>query len=57
MLKLTAKDLIELEIIDGEIPEPIGGAHRDPEKTAQTVKKCIKKGIEGTQKQFLWINY
>ncbi|MDP8230625.1 MAG: acetyl-CoA carboxylase carboxyltransferase subunit alpha [Candidatus Gorgyraea atricola] len=46
VLKLTAKDLIELEIIDGEIPEPIGGAHRDPEKTAQTVKKCIKKALK-----------
>ncbi|MBU4311097.1 MAG: acetyl-CoA carboxylase carboxyltransferase subunit alpha [Candidatus Omnitrophica bacterium] len=46
VLKLTAKDLIELEIIDGEIPEPLGGAHRDPEKAAQAVKKCIKKALK-----------
>ena len=46
VLKLTAKDLIKLEIIDGEIPEPMGGAHRDPEKTAQAVKKCIKKALK-----------
>ena len=45
-LKLTAKDLIGLGIIDDEIPEPLGGAHRDPEKTAQTVKKQIKKALK-----------
>ena len=46
VLKLTAKDLISFGIIDGEIPEPLGGAHRDPEKTAQVVKKCIKKSLK-----------
>jgi acetyl-CoA carboxylase carboxyl transferase subunit alpha len=46
VLKLTAKDLIGLGIIDGEIPEPLGGAHRDPEKTAQEVKKHIKKALK-----------
>ncbi|MBU1007431.1 MAG: acetyl-CoA carboxylase carboxyl transferase subunit alpha, partial [Candidatus Omnitrophica bacterium] len=46
VLKLTAKDLIGLGIIDGEISEPLGGAHRDPEKTSQAVKKCIKKALK-----------
>jgi len=46
VLKLTAKDLIKLDIIDGEIPEPLGGAHRDTEETAQSVKKCIKKALK-----------
>ncbi|MBU4457183.1 MAG: acetyl-CoA carboxylase carboxyltransferase subunit alpha [Candidatus Omnitrophica bacterium] len=46
VLKLTAKDLIGLKIIDGEIEEPLGGAHRDPEKAAQAVKKCIKKALK-----------
>ncbi|MFC1667477.1 acetyl-CoA carboxylase carboxyltransferase subunit alpha [Candidatus Omnitrophota bacterium] len=46
VLKLTAKDLIGLKIIDGEIPEPLGGAHRDPEKTAQSVKKYIKRALK-----------
>lgn len=46
VLKLTAKDLIGLGIIDGEIQEPLGGAHRDPEKAAQAVKKCIKKALK-----------
>lgn len=46
VLKLTAKDLLGLGIIDGEIPEPLGGAHRDPEKAAHTIKKCIKKALK-----------
>ncbi|NQT75299.1 MAG: acetyl-CoA carboxylase carboxyltransferase subunit alpha [Candidatus Omnitrophica bacterium] len=46
VLKLTAKDLLGLGIIDGEIPEPLGGAHRDPEKAAQSVKKYIKKALK-----------
>jgi len=29
-LKLTAKDLFELGVVDAVIPEPLGGAHRDP---------------------------
>ena len=29
-LKLTAKDLLELGVVDAVIPEPLGGAHRDP---------------------------
>jgi acetyl-CoA carboxylase carboxyl transferase subunit alpha len=28
-LKLTARDLLELKVIDGVIPEPLGGAHQD----------------------------
>ncbi len=40
-LKLTAPDLIEFGIIDRIIPEPIGGAHRNPEQTAKTLKEAI----------------
>lgn len=42
-LKLTAKDLLELKIIDEVIGEPLGGAHRDPEAMAASIKKTIKK--------------
>jgi acetyl-CoA carboxylase carboxyl transferase subunit alpha len=42
-LKLTAKDLLELKIIDEVIEEPLGGAHRDPEAAAMLIKKAIKK--------------
>ena len=44
-LKLTAKDLLEMKIIDGIIKEPLGGAHRDPQWTAENVKKAIKKDL------------
>lgn len=40
-LKLTAEDLIELNIIDEVIKEPLGGAHRDPEKTSSILKQRI----------------
>jgi len=46
VLKLTAKDLLSLGLIDEEIPEPLGGAHRDPEKAAQNIKKVIKKALK-----------
>jgi acetyl-CoA carboxylase carboxyl transferase subunit alpha len=42
-LKLTAKDLLEMGIIDGMVKEPLGGAHRNPQETAENIKKIIKK--------------
>ncbi|TAN62579.1 acetyl-CoA carboxylase carboxyl transferase subunit alpha, partial [bacterium] len=45
-LKLTAGELLSLGIIDELIPEPQGGAHRDPQKTGQNLKKCVKKHLE-----------
>ncbi len=38
-LKMTTEDLLELKIIDEVIPEPLGGAHRDPHVTAERVAK------------------
>ena len=40
-MKLTAQDLKELNIIDGIIPEPVGGAHRDRNLTIENIKKEI----------------
>jgi acetyl-CoA carboxylase carboxyl transferase subunit alpha len=40
-LRLTAKHLLEFEIIDEVIPEPVGGAHHDPEEAAESVKAAI----------------
>jgi acetyl-CoA carboxylase carboxyl transferase subunit alpha len=37
-MKVTAEDLLELNVIDKIIPEPEGGAHRDPDKAAEIVK-------------------
>ena len=42
-LKLTAKDLLEMKVIDGIIPEPVGGAHRDYNQAAMAVKaRCLE---------------
>ncbi len=40
-LKLTAKDLLGLGIVDEIVPEPVGGAHRDHVQTFETVKGRI----------------
>ncbi|MEO1130471.1 MAG: acetyl-CoA carboxylase carboxyltransferase subunit alpha [Planctomycetota bacterium] len=40
-LHLTAKDNKKLGIIDGIIKEPVGGAHRDPAKTAENLRRWI----------------
>jgi acetyl-CoA carboxylase carboxyl transferase subunit alpha len=44
-LKLTAKDLLELGIVDEVLPEPLGGAQKDYDATAATVKAAILKEI------------
>jgi acetyl-CoA carboxylase carboxyl transferase subunit alpha len=44
-LKLTANDMLENKLIDGIIKEPIGGAHTDPTKTFEIVKKEILKHL------------
>lgn len=43
---ITAQDLLRLGVIDGIIPEPIGGSHREPEKTAKNIKATLKKALE-----------
>tara|TARA_B100001063_G_scaffold246324_1_gene285009 strand:+ start:562 stop:1653 length:1092 start_codon:yes stop_codon:yes gene_type:complete len=45
-MKLSAKDLLELEIIDEIIPEPIGGAHRDKNLILQNIRISISKNLE-----------
>jgi acetyl-CoA carboxylase carboxyl transferase subunit alpha len=40
-LKLTARDLKDLELIDEVIPEPLGGAHQDHELTAQNLRSAL----------------
>lgn len=46
VLKLTGQDLLKLGIIDEVIPEPMGGAHRDPEKTAEALKDSLKRNLK-----------
>ena len=40
-LKLSAQDLSKLGIIDGVIPEPLGGAHNDPAAAAVSLKDAL----------------
>lgn len=45
-LKITASDLIEMKIIDEIIPEPLGGAHRDPEAAFAALDQAIKRALD-----------
>ena len=44
-MKLSAKDLLDLKIIDEIIPEPIGGAHRDRDLILDNVRKSIDSNL------------
>jgi acetyl-CoA carboxylase carboxyl transferase subunit alpha len=44
-LKLTAEDMLGNGLIDGIIPEPVGGAHADHQETFSNVKKEINKHL------------
>lgn len=41
-LKLTAPDLLSQKIIDRIIPEPLGGAHKNPQEAAKMLKSVLK---------------
>uniref|UniRef100_A0A7C5RUR5 Multifunctional fusion protein n=1 Tax=Thermomicrobium roseum TaxID=500 RepID=A0A7C5RUR5_THERO len=45
-LKLTAPDLLRLEVIDGIVPEPEGGAHRDPDYAAVLLLDAIVESLD-----------
>ncbi len=40
-LGLTAPDLLRLGVVDGVLPEPLGGAHRDPAQAAAALKAAV----------------
>jgi acetyl-CoA carboxylase carboxyl transferase subunit alpha len=40
-LKMTAQDLVDLQIVDEVIPEPLGGAHREPRAVTDRVAKAL----------------
>jgi len=50
-LKLTAQDLLKMGIIDEVVPEPLGGAHGDPQQTAQNIRECILKNLKELKEQ------
>ena len=51
-MKLSAKDLLKLEIIDEIIPEPLGGAHRDKDLILDNVRNAINRNLS----KFLTLN-
>jgi acetyl-CoA carboxylase carboxyl transferase subunit alpha len=56
-MKLTAKDLLNLGIIDEIIEEPIGGAHRNPDNIAQSIKNSLLNNLnffEGMSKEEIY---
>lgn len=44
-MRIVAKDLKNLDLIDEIIPEPLGGAHRNPQKTAENIKEAILRHL------------
>ena len=45
-LRLTARDLIELEVVDRIVEEPVGGAHKDPEEAMRRVREALTEEID-----------
>jgi len=45
-MKITAQDLLGLRVIDGIIPEPVGGAHRAPEKAMEAAGDTIERALK-----------
>ena len=44
-MKVTAQHLKELKVIDGIVPEPLGGAHRAPSQAVQALGDAIEKAL------------
>ncbi|XP_076914037.1 acetyl-coenzyme A carboxylase carboxyl transferase subunit alpha, chloroplastic-like [Bidens hawaiensis] len=49
-LKITANELCKLQIADGIIPEPLGGAHADPQWTSMQIKNAILESMDELEK-------
>jgi len=49
-LGITSDRLLQLGLVDEVIPEPLGGAHKDPEKVASQVGDCLAAQLEELDK-------
>ena len=49
-LKITAKDLLELKLVDEIVPEPLGGAHNDLTLTAANLKESLIRNLADLRK-------
>jgi acetyl-CoA carboxylase carboxyl transferase subunit alpha len=45
-MKITAQDLLKFGIIDGIVPEPVGGAHRDPQEAITEVGRAVASALD-----------
>ena len=52
-LKLTSKHLMKLGVIDSVVPEPLGGAHRDPHSAAHTLEQFLAKALRDLKRSKL----
>jgi acetyl-CoA carboxylase carboxyl transferase subunit alpha len=50
-LGITASRLKTLGLIDRIVPEPLGGAHRDPQATAQSLRKALAEALKQVQEK------
>src|SRR5690625_1302966 len=46
-LRMTARDLLGLGVVDRVVDEPLGGAHRDPAGTVKQVKQVLAEELAG----------
>ncbi|HEY4612769.1 MAG TPA: acetyl-CoA carboxylase carboxyltransferase subunit alpha [Bacteroidota bacterium] len=49
-LKLTAEDMLSLGVIDRIVPEPIGGAHKNPTQCIETLKSMLSEELKKLKK-------
>lgn len=49
-LKLTAEDMLALGVIDRIVPEPIGGAHKNPKQSIETLKAMVVEELKKLKK-------
>ncbi len=50
-LRITPKDLCALGIVDEIVPEPLGGAHRDPRGAAELLKQSISRTLDELERR------
>ncbi|MBK5911179.1 acetyl-CoA carboxylase carboxyl transferase subunit alpha [Rhodothalassium salexigens] len=50
-LKITAQDLEKLKVIDAIVPEPVGGAHRDPDTALDTLGERLRASLTQLSEQ------
>lgn len=52
IMKITAEDLVRLKVCDHVIPEADGGAHNDPQLTAENISAYISESLQNLQRKF-----